>query len=308
MLTKLAILTTRRCNLHCAHCLRGYPEERRDFPLELLPHLLEDARPFGVRHVALTGGEPGLHPRFAGFVDKIVAAGYTWNFVTNGLAVEPYLAPLERFKENLTHISLSLDGANHETHDAIRCRQGAFAALMQSIDHYKTMGVKLRFNATINRLNKGELQGMVKLAECLGVDSVFFGSAIPTPWNEKLVLTDQETLEVYKQLKEIGKKAAVLIRSFSSLHTRGGVNFCGNLNLEEITINAKGEVIFCCDTIKDGAVVGSLASEPFTALVRRWLQISTALQLERLDNIATGMMDDGFDACTFCNNFLKKAL
>jgi len=44
MLEKLAILTATRCDLKSRHCLRGHNREISDFPLELLPPLLDEAR------------------------------------------------------------------------------------------------------------------------------------------------------------------------------------------------------------------------------------------------------------------------
>ena len=44
MLTRLALIVTTHCDLHCAHCLRGLSDEKVDFPVELLPRLLEEAR------------------------------------------------------------------------------------------------------------------------------------------------------------------------------------------------------------------------------------------------------------------------
>jgi len=43
MLHNIALITTWRCDLTCLHCLQGYPAERADFPIELLPKLLKDA-------------------------------------------------------------------------------------------------------------------------------------------------------------------------------------------------------------------------------------------------------------------------
>jgi molybdenum cofactor biosynthesis enzyme MoaA len=70
---------------------------RPDFPLELLPRLLEEAQIFGVRHVTLTGGEPHLHTQFIELVSAIVRCRYTWNFVSNGQQTQPYLPVLERY-------------------------------------------------------------------------------------------------------------------------------------------------------------------------------------------------------------------
>ena len=40
MLKRPTLFATTRCNLKCAHCLRGYPTSHDDFPLDLLPNLL----------------------------------------------------------------------------------------------------------------------------------------------------------------------------------------------------------------------------------------------------------------------------
>ena len=97
----VALITTLRCDLACAHCLRGHPDERPDFPLDLLPRLLVEAKPFGVRHIALTGGEPRLHPQFEQIVAMVVGAGYTWSFVSNGMQTAPYEPLVERYREQL---------------------------------------------------------------------------------------------------------------------------------------------------------------------------------------------------------------
>lgn len=100
MLTNLALITTTRCDLKCQHCLRGFPKERPDFPIELLDKLLIEAIPFGVKHVGLTGGEPHLHPQFEQIVEKIVSYGYTWHFVSHGQRTEPYLPIMERYRDS----------------------------------------------------------------------------------------------------------------------------------------------------------------------------------------------------------------
>ena len=97
MLDRIVLFTILRCDLNCIHCLRGHPVERPDFPLELLPRLLEEAQLFGARHVTFTGGEPHLHPQFIELASAIAEAGYTWNFVSNGQQTQPYLPVLERY-------------------------------------------------------------------------------------------------------------------------------------------------------------------------------------------------------------------
>ena len=56
----LAVEVTRRCNMHCAHCLRG-EAENKDISYEVMDALLRHVDGIGV--VTFTGGEPSLNCR-----------------------------------------------------------------------------------------------------------------------------------------------------------------------------------------------------------------------------------------------------
>lgn len=304
MLRQLAIIVTTRCDLRCAHCLRGHPPERHDFPLELLPRLLEEARPFGLQRVALTGGEPRLHPQFERIVESIVQAGFSWHFVSNGQQIEPYLPLMERFREQLGHVALSIDGATAEIHDEIRQQPGAFANVTAAARRCVALGYKVHISASLNQKNKGQMKELVELARSLGACGIRFGGTIPTPWNQVLVLSDAEAAILWQEIEALRKESDLEISTFSSLYTQGGVNFCGNLNLHELTVNAEGQVIFCCDTTGDGAVVGSLADGSLASLLLKWLEFSQKLQARRAGRISHGRMGEGFDTCSYCNAFV----
>ena len=301
MLTDLVLITTMRCDLKCAHCLRGFPKERPDFPLELLDKLLVEAMPFGANHVALTGGEPHLHPDFEKMVEKIIAYGYTWHFVSHGQRTEPYLRVMEKNREKVSHISLSLDGATAETHDALRSRQGAFSKVTAAARQYRELGYKVRLSTSLNRKNRHEVQALLELAHDLGDAPINMAGTIPTPWNQDLVLNDAESLDLYEKIRALKEKTGQEVRTLSSLHTRGGVNFCGNLSLRELPFNSRGELIFCCDTTHNGAVIGSLRDNSFSDLAGMWLDHSSLLQRGRLQRIVAGNMGEKFDTCAFCN-------
>jgi MoaA/NifB/PqqE/SkfB family radical SAM enzyme len=306
MLNNIAIITTLRCDLKCQHCLRGYPKERPDFPMDLLDKLLTEAMPFGAKHVGLTGGEPHLHPEFGKMVEKIIAYGYTWHFVSNGQRTEPYLSLMERFRDKFKSVSISLDGAVAKTHDEIRQKKGAFNQAVASIKKYVQAGFVVKIGMTLNRKNKNEVEAMVGLAKELGIRRVGFAGTIPTSWNQDLLLGNSESLELYEQITSLRQNADIEINTVSSLFTRGGVNFCRILNLQELTFNPLGELIFCCDTIENGAAIGSLHEHSFAELVKLWLAQSASLQVQRAERIATGNMGNGFDTCAFCNACFSK--
>lgn len=301
MLTELAIITTLRCDLKCQHCLRGFPKERPDFPMELFDKLLAEALPFGIRHVAFTGGEPHLHPQFEKMIEKIAAFGYTWHFVSHGQRTEPYLPIMEKFRNKFKYVSISIDGGTSETHDNIRQRNGAFQKAIQSVKAYTQAGYKVKIGMTLNQINKNEMAAMVDLAKESGAVEVGFAGTIPTSWNQHLLLSDEESTNLWKNANELREKTKFTIHTVSALHTRGGVNFCNILNFPKLTFNPRGELIFCCDTIENGAVIGSLAENTLVLLIEKWLEKSSALKAQRARQIAEGKMGNGFDTCTFCN-------
>jgi MoaA/NifB/PqqE/SkfB family radical SAM enzyme len=305
MLDHLVLLTTTRCNLRCLHCLRGYDQPAQDFPLDLLPRLLEDARLFGAHRTALTGGEPGLHPQFEALVGQIVAAGYTWHFVSNGLRTDLYLPVIERYRDSLTGIALSLDGASAATHNTLRNHPQAFERLLQAAQAYRACDIPLRMAVTLNHLNETEIPAMLTLAEELGATSINFAAVIPTAWNQEQVLEESERVELYLQIQELKENTPLAVRTLSSLYTAGGVHFCNNLALHEVTIDARGEMQFCCDLISDKQAIGSLREHTLPELLQMWLETSAHLQRQRVEDIARGSMPAGFDGCAYCNEFLK---
>ena len=305
MLSSIALINTTRCDLKCQHCLRGFPENRQDFPLDLLDKLLTEASVFGARQVGLTGGEAYLHPQFEQMVETIVRYGYTWHFTSNGQSTKVYLPLMKRTREQFTHLTVSIDGVNAETHDDIRNKKGAFEKVLASVRLYVKEGFRVQATMVLNQKNREQIEDFIALAENLGIKAVVFGGIIPTAWNQHLSLSDEEYLKLYQNIGNLRKKAKFKVSTTSSLYTRGGVNFCDVLNLREIAFNPQGEMIFCCDTTENGAVIGSLRKFPLKELIQRWLELSANLQAKRTEEIATGNLVEGFDTCSYCNHFLS---
>ena len=56
---RLILELTRQCNMRCAHCMRGEPEDKT-IGASTLERLFRDVR--HIEHLGLTGGEPALVP------------------------------------------------------------------------------------------------------------------------------------------------------------------------------------------------------------------------------------------------------
>lgn len=305
MLTKLILITTYRCDLHCQHCLQGFPREHSDFPVELLDNLLTEAMPFGARHVNLTGGEAHLHPQFNRIVETIINYGYTWGLISHGQRTEPYLPLMEKYRKQFKSVGLSVDGATPEIHDELRGRQGSFEKVTTSARTYVENGFEVWIKTSLNQKNKAQLGALVELATNFGAKGITFAGTIPFAWNQHLLLSDEESLELYQKINSLRPNAPVKLRTSSALHTRGGVNFCPVLNLSDITISPHGNLDFCCDVHQPKGAMGSLKDKSFSTLIQIWLDKSASLQRKRAEQIAFGAMGKQFDTCAFCNDYFS---
>jgi len=305
MLTKLILITTYRCDLHCQHCLQGFPREHLDFPVELLEKLLTEAMPFGARQVNLTGGEAHLHPQFEYIVETIAGYGYTWGLISHGQRTEPYLPSMKKFRKQFKSVSLSLDGAMPELQDELRGQQGAFERVTSSVKTYVDNGFEVWIKTSLNQKNKMQLEEFVEIAANLRAKGIMFAGTIPFAWNQHLLLSDEEALELYNKIISLRPHAPVELKTSSALYTRGGVNFCQVLNLSNITISPRGNFDFCCDVHQPKGAIGSLRDNSFSKLVQTWLKNSARLQNKRAEQIASGMMGERFDTCAFCNDYFS---
>src|SRR5262245_50431373 len=120
----LAFHLTDRCQLDCQHCLRDPDQKPKDLPLPIVRKVLAEAKAiYRSGQVALTGGEPTLHPDIDGVLDAIVEHDFTWHIVTNAKRFPAFFQRQKAAPERLarlTAVNFSLDGADEVTHDAIR--------------------------------------------------------------------------------------------------------------------------------------------------------------------------------------------
>lgn len=84
----LILEITRRCNMNCAHCMRG-EAQNIDIPFEVIDKALENVSHIG--NLTLTGGEISLNPPAISYVaQQIIKRGINVDniyMVTNGKLV-----------------------------------------------------------------------------------------------------------------------------------------------------------------------------------------------------------------------------
>ena len=301
----LALNITGQCNFQCRTCIREYGSSS-NLDVGLLKQVLPEAISLGYGYVGLTGGEPCLHPDFEKVVNVIADSGATFNFVSNGSFPEKYSFLVKEHKEILRAANFSLDGATRETNDRIR-QKGSFDNVIKSIRHFVANGVETIVNVTLNKHNKHQLEGMAKLAADLGVKQVVFSAAIANSINRDIVLNDEEKRTCFSRLARLGSKYNIPVFPGNPLMIGPGVNGCVGISLlSSPMINPKGEFVFCCNTIREGAVVGSLKDHSFSELYKKALDMGQQLRKIRIDRISACIREEGFRSCEFCNKHLSE--
>jgi len=181
---------TRACGLACSHCRAEALHHR-------LPDELTREEAFGVLDalaaatpkpvVILTGGDPLERPDF-------------WQILAHarGLALHTDVAPsatpkltreaIMRLKqEGVGTMSLSLDGATPETHDALRGIPGCYARTMEAAADIAEAGIPLQVNTLVTADTLPEMAAIAEVAEQMKARrwSLFFlvttgrGSTLP---------------------------------------------------------------------------------------------------------------------------------
>jgi heme b synthase len=165
--------TTRRCHLKCKHCRGAARNECYDGELSEAEGklLIDSIASFAKPILILTGGEPMLREdiyRLARYAtDRLIRTVMS----PCGHLITKESAQLIK-ESGIQRISISLDGANAETHDAFRGVPGAFDAAIRGIGILRDAGVEFQINTTVTNHNRSELQGILDTAKKLGA-SVF---------------------------------------------------------------------------------------------------------------------------------------
>jgi SynChlorMet cassette radical SAM/SPASM protein ScmF len=206
-LSQIYFYLTEGCNLRCRHCwiapkYQSEGNSYRTLDLDLFKSIIEQAKPLGLTGVKLTGGEPFLHPQINEILEYIQAEDLQLTVETNGVLCTPGLAQkMAACKDPF--VSVSLDGANSETHEWVRGVTGCFEDALNGIRNLVDAGLKPQIIMSIMRQNKDQMESIVRLSERLGAGSVKFNILQPTARGEKMHESG-ETLNI-EELVKLGR-------------------------------------------------------------------------------------------------------
>jgi MoaA/NifB/PqqE/SkfB family radical SAM enzyme len=111
----------------------------------------------------LTGGDPLKRRDLAALVRHAVSSGLPTSLSPSATPLLTEQAMAELRAAGLVAISLSLDGANAQSHDAFRGREKTFARTIEAWDRAHSLGLKVQVNTTVTTRNLHDLAALARI-------------------------------------------------------------------------------------------------------------------------------------------------
>ncbi len=176
----LHVELTSFCNNRCLHCyvLQSNHYKPQHLPLNFVMALWEAAAAEGVLFLALTGGEPLLHPDFPRLYEAAIRQGFLVTLLSNGTLIDE---PMADFLAELMpyYISLSVYGVSADTYARVTGNPAGQAASFKAIELLRKRQVPLRVNFMLLRENYQEWPEFVRWAEQSGLPYSLDGGITP---------------------------------------------------------------------------------------------------------------------------------
>ncbi len=215
---------TNMCNLRCIHCYQRADKPLPDeLSLEEKINVVKQLDEAGVAAVALSGGEPTIHPHFLRIIEELDKRDIYAAVATNGLFFSEKKNLKKAVEKGLRYVEVSIDSAKPEVHDRFRGVKGAWKRAVKALENAVDIGITSGMAVTVTQMNKNEITNILDLAEKIGVDRVIFFNFIPTGRGKDNVWLDLSPKErevfhkiIYKEMKKRG----IEIESTAPLYAR----------------------------------------------------------------------------------------
>jgi heme b synthase len=222
MLRLVAWEITRNCNLSCVHCRASATNGPYSGELDTAAckTLLDQMAQLGSPIVILTGGEPLLRDDIFEVARYGTDKGLRMVMAPNGTLITAPIAK-QMAEAGIRRISVSLDGATRESHDAFRAVPGAFEGALRGIRLAREAGIEFQINTTITRANLKEIPAIQALAVELGAVAHHIFLLVPTGRGKYLIdqeITAQEYEETLNWFYDQRGKAPLQLKATCAPH------------------------------------------------------------------------------------------
>ena len=192
---------TKGCNLRCIHCRATATElsSPTDLPTEKALAIIHQIAEFSNPILVLSGGEPLFRRDIFQLARYGTDRGLRVALATNGTLVTRTVA--KRIVDSgVRRVSMSLDGADADTHDSFRGIPGAFENTLQGFRNLQELGMSLQINMTVARHNAHQLPAVLELARNIGADALHTFLLVPVGCGVDIAAEQMVPPEEYEQM------------------------------------------------------------------------------------------------------------
>jgi MoaA/NifB/PqqE/SkfB family radical SAM enzyme len=300
--SRVAFHLTERCGLRCLHCLRDPSAEPADLPVATVARVLEEAvRVYRIEEVALTGGEPTVHPDLAGVVAEIVRRGLRFHVVTSGVGLERLLALVDAdaaARAALTRVNVSVDGATEATHDLLR-GEGTYRKALAAVAACHARQLPVTIQMALNALNEGELERAGLAAAELGATGFHAAltQATGTAADARLALPAEAWSRLAERIERLAGVLRIPVVAAEGFPRKQPFHTCAPFGGELLHIDPHGRLSLCCEHSgvpgEDDEAAGlavELEGTTLAAAHARLLDVIHTYQRERLAAMDAGTL------------------
>jgi MoaA/NifB/PqqE/SkfB family radical SAM enzyme len=274
--------------------------------------MLLSARDYGFDHFSFTGGEPTMHPEFTEIIETVYKAGYTFGFVSNGSNFTGIYKRILPFRDRLSGITFSLDGAIEETHDRLRAK-GSYRRIMSAVSVCVAMDIPFTFNSLMTTNNHVEIREIADIAYKLRSRGLRFGHLIPTPKMNRMKLDispERRKMIDYTILQLDNSRMPIVIAP--GYYTK--ILFpCAPLTRQEMNIDCLGQITMCChlsgygNRAGTGDVIADLHHTDFHKAYSEYNSFIDRFHQDKIKHFSSDhIMDTDYFPCWYCLNYFKK--
>jgi MoaA/NifB/PqqE/SkfB family radical SAM enzyme len=200
---------TNECNLACLHCIeesgpgKAFKDELRGEALFAVLRKIVDG---GVPYVAISGGEPMVHPDFDAVCEYLGHAGVNLKIETNGHPVTRERAGRMR-DQGVRGVQVSIDGGSAATHERMRV-YGKFGVAVEAARMLVDSGVPVEITFVPAAFSIHEVGRVIDLAYEIGAMSFYSGPVMRTGNAVKTWKILEPSEEQYRRYFEVLREKA----------------------------------------------------------------------------------------------------
>lgn len=254
---------TTNCNLKCEHCLLAAGEPLDDeLSTSQIISALERLFRLGVSTMDISGGEMLTRKGWEKIIE-FCKGKTTLSILTNGTLITEEIADT---LVNCDRVSISLYGADAETHDKVTGEKGSFEKVLRGAALLTKRGVEVRAAVLMFPFNMYQLKDIVKRAISIGCKTVQVGiiCSVGRAQNKHWELSEKERAWLGEMMNELKKMHKDIEIRWEEEHVEKEEHKCGaGFTRWEITSNGD---IYPCATIRIS--LGNVIEEDLTNICK----------------------------------------